>query len=266
MIVKFKGRDPVITGSLNIGNRGDVKATTLTFKIEKSQEELDLSTYIPSLEWLKSLGGQDIVELTSSTDSSDSDYININWALSKEIMELPGRGNICINFLSNDGDIVFRTSNLPIYVKDTINVDETLIPSIPESYRDFIKKVDENSEQIELNTNKIHALENPDKEEWIYPTLLNNALTLSTDPIKYKKDILGQTYIMGTIKNTDGSRACFQLVTGYRIYAEVSYFKTISKNGNILDTGMIDSDGMFYISVPDNDIAYVNLIFTNKEA
>jgi len=263
MIIKYTGREPDITGQLLIGNRGDVGSTTLIFQVQKVQQNLDLSLYTPSIEWKKSLGGQDIVMgLESIANSLDLDYIDISWTLSKEIMKLPGRGSICINFLSSDEKIVYRTNNLPIYVKDTINVDETLLPSIPESYRAFMRNVEINAKNIQANSENILA--NNTQEGWIYPTLLNNVLSLSANKIRYKKDNTGKTYIIGAIRNSDGTKAGFQLVNGYRMEKDVSYFMATSKNGNTLDPCIIDSDGRVYISVPDDDIAYINLIFINK--
>lgn len=269
MIVIFKDREPQIDNKLVLGNRGDIKATTITFTLDRVQNDLDLSTFSPSIEWHKSLGGQDIVEgLTSTVDSTDNSLINIEWTLPKEIMETPGSGNICIAFYSEDK--VFRTSNVPIYVKNTINVEETLIPSLPPSYRVFLDTVEANKAQIETNTQAISTNKtNIDKkldaeqEDWFYPAMLNKALSTTDNRLRYKKDQLGTLHVVGEVYNSDGSMPCFTLVDGYKM--GLMYFRPTSKNGNVLEMARIESNGDVYVTIPDNDIAYINLILMERE-
>lgn len=121
MIINFIGRKPDIKEDTVIGNQGDINVTTIQFILPKSYDGLDLTSFTPSVEWENSVGDSDAVVLTIIEDTTN---IILEWLLSEDIMATAGKGTLCVTFSSADDTIKYRTNNILIYVKDTIEVTE----------------------------------------------------------------------------------------------------------------------------------------------
>lgn len=265
--IEFDGRTPIglcKTGQ-NIGNRGDADVVTLKFLIDKEQMGIDLTDFDVTVEWLKQMGGQDIESLTSSVDTDDSTKLAIEWLLPAELLATAGRGSLCLEFSSDD--VIFRTDNIPIQVTDTINVGQTILPDLPESYTVLLSDVEllktevaSNTTNIAQNTSDIALKANSEQEDEFQPAMLNGALSETGDPIRYYKDNFGRVWVRGSVYNSDGTLPCAKLVDGY--LSDELHFIPVSREGNALEPARIEADGNIYITVPDDDVAY--FIISNK--
>ena len=275
MIITFTDRKPDTESKITIGNRGDANINTIQFVLPKVYDDTDLTLFTASLEWKIFDGSEDIADLAITPDA---DNIILKWVQPKELMTVAGRGIICITLTSTDGSKIFRTDNIPIYVKDTINVDGNVLTDIPASYRVLIDSVELNKVNITKNTNSI--IQNTDniskntssigfkanilQEDWINPTVLNGAKTLTINKLRYYKDTIGKVYVKGTLQNSNGIKPCIQLIDGYKSNIATSYFSIVSVNGNTVEKGIMLENGEIYITVPDGDTVSIDFNFKAK--
>ena len=268
MIINFIDRKADVKEDISIGNRGDANVTTLQFILPRVYEGIDLAPFIPSIEWQKATGAQDELLLDIDESNTDPDTIILVWLLPEELLATAGNGTFSITFISDSGEIKYKTDDITVSVVDTIDVDGTIIPTLPESYRTLLidvalnkVNITQNVEDIAQNVEDIILKANIEQEAWIKPTMLNGTVTLVANAFRYYKDTVGKVYVTGTIQNSDGSNPCVQLIDGYKSAIAVTYFPIVSVNDNAIERGIMLANGQIYIKVPDDDTVYVNLIF-----
>lgn len=105
---------------------------------------------------------------------------------------------------------------------------------------------------------------NSTQEDLFYPTPLNGAVSTTGDMMRYYKDTTGAVHLTGGVSNSDGTLPCFNVVEGYRADRDIT-FNLVSSSNNTIFYGTLDTDGDLYITVPDDDVAHVNLVFRAGE-
>ena len=182
MTITFTNRISDIKKVINIGNNGEGLVETLDLVLPKTYNSIDLSLLNLTLEWKTSAGYQDVVLLSGTVVG---DTITTSWTLPKQVLAVTGTGNFCISFTSTDETVEFKTNNIPFCVNSVIDVDGTIIPTLPDSYTALLIQVATNTDDIATNASDI--LLKADKATTYTKTEVDTELSAKVDKVVGKE-------------------------------------------------------------------------------
>jgi len=122
MVIKFIGRRPDVKTNIVVGNRGDSSITPIYFVMPRMYGEIDLSTLIPKIDWIKATGEQGTHIASIDTTNTDLSLVMVTWLLPYAILATAGKGTFCVSFFTANMVTMYRTDNIYISVNDTIDV------------------------------------------------------------------------------------------------------------------------------------------------
>lgn len=169
MRITFEGKKPKVDGIIKVGNLGEQNVDTIEFVFSKIYNDIDLSTYIPTIEWARLAGGADFASTTSTTVEGEN--IIITWLLDGFFLNTAGKASCRIYMKSETGENIWISDIVNMFISGGLNLSDEVAKSYPENYRELWDNVFQLREDVEAGMVKG---DKGDKGDIFYPTFSVN--------------------------------------------------------------------------------------------